>query len=429
MEFNAKMTNGANALVEATILMKDIESKVEKIAAEAAKTLNIQGFRKGKVPVNIVKKRYGDKLKQDAESEVLKDLLQKAYKELNIAAERLIGEPFFKKFDRNESEIKLEIALGLRPEVELSDYEESIPKYRKPTVKEEEIDARIKEMASRYAEFKKVEKARPLAEGDTAVIDFEGFLDGKPFEGGKAEKFSLAIGSGQFIPGFEEQLVGMNEGEEKTIKVTFPKDYGSENLAGKETEFKIKLHEVQEKIEAEVNDELAQKIMQKEDATLDDLKENVKTQIKNEKLSKKYQDDLKPKLIEALVAKYDFDLPEQIVEQEIDIQLSNKARSMKEEELKELQGNEEKIKKMREELRDSATESVKATFIVDILAKKEEVSVEDQEVTQAIYYEAMMQGQNPQKLIEQYQKQGYLPVVKMAMIEDKLFTKMLKLYE
>jgi len=429
MEFNAKMTNGANALVEATIFMKDIESKVEKIAAEAAKTLTIQGFRKGKVPVNIVKKRYGDKLKQDAEGEVLKDLLQKAYKELNITAERLIGEPFFKKFERNDNEIKLEMALGLRPEVELNDYEESIPKYRKPTVKEEEIDARIKEMASRYAEFKKIEKARPLAEGDTAVIDFEGFLDGKPFEGGKAEKFSLAIGSGQFISDFEEQLVGMNEGEEKTIKVTFPKDYGSENLAGKETEFKIKLHEVQEKIEAEVDDALAQKIMQSEDATLDELKENVKTQIKNEKLSKKYQEDLKPKLIEALVTKFEFDLPEQIVEQEIDMQLNNKVRSMKEEELKELQGNEEKIKKMREELRDSATESVKATFIVDILAKKEEVSVEDQEVTQAIYYEAIMQGQNPQEVIEQYEKQGYLPAVKMAMIEDRLFTKMLKLYE
>jgi len=429
MEFNAKMINGANALVEATILMKTIENKVEKIAAEAAKTLTIQGFRKGKVPVSIVKKRYGDKLKQDAESEILKDLLQKAYKELNITAERLIGEPFFKKFERNDNEIKLEIALGLRPEVELSGYEESIPKYEKPDVKEEEVDARIKEMALRYAEFKKVEKARPLAEGDTAVIDFEGFLDGKPFEGGKAEKFSLTIGSGQFVPGFEEQLVGMNEGEEKTIKVTFPKDYGSKKLAGKEAEFKVKLYEIQERIEPEINDELAQKIMQKEGATLDELKENVKTQIINEKLSKKYQDDLKPKLMEALLKRFDFDLPEQIVEQEIDIQLSNKARSMKEEELKELQGNKEKIKKMREELRDSATESVKATFIVDMLAKKEKISVEDKEVAQAIYYEAMMQGQNPQKMIEQYQKQGYLPAIKMAMIEDKLFTKMLKLYE
>ena len=429
MEFNAKMTNSANALVEATILMKDIESKIEKIAAQAAKTMDVQGFRKGKVPVNVVKKRYGDKLKQDAEGEVLRDILQKAYKELEITAERLIGEPFFKKFDRGESEIKLEMALGLRPEVELSDYEESIPKYRKPAVKEEDIDERIAQMASRYAEYKKVEKARPLADGDTAVIDFEGFLDAEPFEGGKAEKFSLAIGSGQFIPGFEEQLIGMNEGEEKTIKVTFPQDYGSTNLAGKETEFKIKLHEVQEKIEAQINDELAQKIMQKEDAKLDDLKENIKTQIKNEKLSKKYQEDLKPKLIEALVAKFEFDLPEQIVEQEIDMQLNNKARSMKEEELKELQGNEDKINEMREELRESATESVKATFIVDILAKKEAVSVEDQEVTQAIYYEAMMQGQNPQEVIEQYEKQGYLPAVKMAMIEDKLFTKMLKLYE
>jgi trigger factor len=429
MEFSAKKTNDANALIEATILIEDINKKMDKVAAQAAKTLDIQGFRKGKAPLSVVKKRFGDKLKQDAEGEVMRDLLQEAYKTLEISAQNLIGEPFFKKFDRGETEIKLEMALGLRPEVELEGYEEVVPKFRKPAVKENEIDERIDEMVSRYAEYKKIEEDRALAEGDTAVIDFEGFLDGEVFEGGKAEKFSLAIGSGQFIPGFEDQLVGMKAGEEKTIKVVFPSDYNAAHLAGKETEFKIKLHEIQEKVTPELNDELAQKMMQKEDATVDELKENIKTQLKNEKLGKKYQDDLKPKLVEALVAKFTFDLPEQIVEQEIDMQLNNKARAMKEEELNELRGNEEKINQMREELREGAVESVRATFIVDLLAKKEEVSVSDQEVTQAIYYEAMMQGQNPKEVIEQYEKQGYLSAVKMAMIEDKLFTKLLKLYE
>ncbi|MGM0623464.1 MAG: trigger factor [Campylobacterota bacterium] len=429
MNFNAKMTDEANALVDATIMMEDIEKKVDTIAAEAAKTMDIQGFRKGKVPVTVVKKRYGDKLKQDAEGEALRDMLQDVYKELKISADRLIGEPFFKKFDRAEDKIEFEMALGLRPEVELEGYDEVVPSFRKPAVKETEIDSKIQEMAARYAEFKKIDEERALQEGDTAVIDFEGFLDGEAFEGGKAEQFSLNIGSGQFIPGFEEQLIGMNPGEEKTIKVTFPKEYNAPNLAGKETEFKVKLHEIQEKIEPKVDDELAQKMMQKEDATVDELRENVKTQLKNEKLGKKYQEELKPKLVEALVAKFDFALPSQIVEQEIDMQLNNKAKDMKEEEIKELQGNEDKINEMREELREGATESVKATFIVDMLAKKEEVDVNDQEVTQAIYYEAMMQGQNPQEVVEQYEKQGYLPAVKMAMIEDKLFTKLLKLYE
>ncbi len=429
MEFSAKMTNDANALVEAKILLDDIEKKIDSIAKEAAKTMEVQGFRKGKVPTHIVKQRHGDKLKQDAEAEIVRGMLGDAYKELDIAAERLIGEPFFKKFDRNDDSIELEMAIGLRPELELEGYEETVPSYRNPAVKETEIDKRIEEMAERQASFKKIDEDRGVEDGDMTVIDFEGFLDGEPFEGGKAESFNLKIGSGQFIPGFEEQLIGMKMGEEKTIKVTFPEEYQAPNLAGKETEFKVKLNEIQEKEPVKIDDEMAKKLLpgEEEDVTVEKLRENVKKQLRNEKLGKKYQDELKPKMVEALVAKYEFDLPEQIVEQEMDMQLNNKARSMKPEELQELQGNEEKIKQMREELRDEATESVKATFIVDALAKKEEVDVSDQEVTQAIYYEAMMQGQNPQEVLEQYEKNGYLSAVKMAMIEDKLFTKLLKL--
>ncbi|MGM0533942.1 MAG: trigger factor [Campylobacterota bacterium] len=429
MEYSAKMTNDANALVDATILIDDIEKKADKIAAEAAKTMDVQGFRKGKVPKKIVKQRYGDKLNQDAEGEVVRDLLDKAYKELEISADRLIGEPFFKQFDRGDKEIKLQMALGLRPQPELEGYEEVVPSFRKPPVKETEIDKRIDQMAQQHAEMETVKEDRGVQKGDIAVIDFEGFLDGEAFEGGKAEGHNLEVGSGQFIPGFEDQVEGMKAGEEKTIKITFPDDYNAKNLAGKETEFKVKVNEIKQKKEVEVNDELAQKLLQKEDATVDELRDQVKTQIKNEKINEKYRDELKPKLTEALVEKFEFALPEQIVEQEMDMQLNNKARSMSQEEIQELQKDEQKIKDMREELRPDATESVKATFIVDALAKKEEVDVQDQEVTQAIYYEAMMQGQNPKEVLEQYEKQGYLSAVKMAMIEDKLFAKLLKLYD
>lgn len=262
------------------------------------------------------------------------------------------------------------------------------------------------------------------------VIDFEGFVDGVAFAGGKAEKFNLKIGSGQFIPGFEEQIIGMQYEEEKTIKVTFPETYQAKDLAGKEAEFKVKLHEIQEQVPAAVDDEFAKKMLQgDENATLEMLKEKVKDQIVAEKVSKIYNDELKPKLIEALVEKFDFALPSNIVEQEIDAKINEKARAMSQEELNDFKEHPEKVEALRDEVRKDAADSVKATFIVDALAKKEEISVNDQEVTQVIYYEAMMHGQNPQEMIKYYQKNNLLPAIKMGMIEDKLFSKLLGLHQ
>jgi len=267
-----------------------------------------------------------------------------------------------------------------------------------------------------------------VKDGDMTLIDFEGFVDGVAFDGGKAEKFNLKIGSNQFIPGFEEQIIGMKYEEEKTVTVTFPAEYQSADLAGKEAEFKVTLHEIQEQVTPEIDDELAKKLLQgEENATLDMLKEKLNEQIASEKIAKLFNEELKPKLIEALVAKFDFALPNNIVDQEIDAKINEKARTMSEEELNDFKENPEKVDALRDEVRDDAAASVKATFIVDALAKAEEIKVEDQEVSQAIYYEAMMSGQDPQEVIKYYQEKNLLPAVKMGMIEDKLFGKMLGL--
>ena len=156
-----------------------------------------------------------------------------------------------------------------------------------------------------------------------------------------------------------------------------------------------------------------------------DLEKEVKEQIRSEKLSKLYNEELKPKLVEALVETFQFDLPESVVEQEIEMALRNKVQQMSEEELAELRENEEKVKELREALRGDAEKSVKATFIVDALARKEGIEVSDQEMMQTIYYEAMSMGQDPQQTFEYYQKQNLLPAIKMAMIEDRLLSKLL----
>ncbi|WP_201352294.1 trigger factor [Hydrogenimonas urashimensis] len=425
MEVTAKKTDSANVSVEAKIAQNDIDKKVEKIAKQAAKQMKIDGFRPGKAPVSVIKKRLGERLVQDAEAEALRDILNQASKELELDAEKIIGEPAVTKFDRGEEFIEVELKLSLRPDIEIGDISDIIPEVKTPRVTKKEIEERIQQMAEAQAPFESLEEDRGLEEGDLAVFDFEGFLNGEPFEGGKAENFELRIGSGQFIPGFEEQMIGMKKGEEKTITVTFPEDYRNKELAGKEVEFKIKLHDIKTKKPVEIDDELAKKLLGKEDATLADLEKETKEQLRSEKLSKLYNEELKPKLVEALVEMFEFDLPESVVEQEIEMALRNRIQQMKEEELAELRENEEKVKALREELRGDAAKSVKATFIVDALARKEGVDVSDQEMMQTIYYEAISMGQDPQQTFEYYQKQNLLPAIKMAMIEDRLLTKLL----
>ena len=425
MEIKANKINGANAEIEATISMDEVNANVEKIAKQLSKTANIQGFRKGKVPVAIIKKQYGQKLVEDAEAEALREVLSKGLDELKIANESLIGEPTISKFDKSDDKIEVAVKVAMRPEINLDDVDSLVPDFKKPEVSDKEVDARIKEIAEGQAPLVDIKRNRKMREGDTAVIDFEGFIDGTAFEGGKGEGFELLLGSGQFIPGFEDQLIGVKRDEEVEINVTFPENYGSKDLAGKEAMFKVKVNGVKVKEEVEVNDELAQKLLQKEDATVDELKAEVKKAIEQEKLAKLYNEELKPKLLEAMVEKLDFDLPEFVVEQEIDMAVNKKASEMSEDEIKELRENPEKLKELRETFREDAEKSVKATFIIDALAQKLGVKVEEQEVMQTIYFEAMQMGQDPQKAYESYKDAGYLPAIQMSMVEDRVLTTLL----
>ena len=427
MKVAVKKIDDANVLVSGTIENSVIEANIDRLAKEAGKQMKVDGFRQGKVPAHVVKKLHGDKLRQDAESDALKSLVDQGIKEAGVSAADVIGEPMFKKYDKKENEIDVELEISLKPNVVLKDYEKVVPAFEKPKAEAEEVEAKLAEIAKQQAPFEKLKRKRMVRDEDTVIIDFEGFVDGVAFEGGKAEKFSLKIGSGQFIPGFEEQIIGMKYDEEKTVSVTFPEAYQSDELAGKDAEFKVLLHEIQEQVEAEVNDAFAQKLLQDDKATVETLKEKLSEQVVQEKVSKVYNEELKPKLIEALVAHFDFALPNNIVEQEIDAKINAKAREMKEEELAEFKDNAEKIEALREEVRADAENSVKATFIVDALAKKEAVDVGDQEVSQAIYYESMMSGQDPEQVIKYYTDNNLLPAVKMGMIEDKLFGKLLGL--
>ena len=426
MEFNANRVDGANAVITATVTKETIEANLDKVAKQAAKTMNVQGFRKGKVPVTVIKQRFAEKLREDAEGDALRKVLNDGIKELNIASEDLIGEPNISKFDKKEDgSIEVEIAVACKPTIDLGDYKSLLPAIVEKEIDVKEIDARLEEISKSSAPLEKITKKRAAKDGDHSVIDFEGFVDGVAFEGGKAEKYPLHVGSGSFIPGFEEQVIGMKYEEQKDIVVTFPESYQAKNLAGKEATFKVTLHEIQERKAGELDDEFAKQMLPNEkDVTIDTLREKIKEQMVAAEKATYYREELKPAFLDTLVEKINFALPKTVVEQEINFALNGKIRSMSEAEINELKENPSKIEEIKEELKADATNSVKATFIIDALAKAESIEVNDQEVTQLLYFEALQMGQNPQNVIKQYQEAGYLPAIKMSIIEEKVISKL-----
>jgi len=426
MEIKHNKIDGANAEISATIMMDEVNANLEKIAKQLAKTASVQGFRKGKVPVAVVKKQYGEKLVQDAESEALREVLSKGLEALEISNESLIGEPNISKFDKTDDKIEVVVKVAMRPAIDLADVASMVPDFKKPEVKAEDVEKRIKDIAEQSAPLTDVKRNRKMKAGDTAVIDFEGSIDGTVFEGGAATDFALLLGSGQFIPGFEDQLIGIKRDEEVEITVTFPEEYQAKDLAGKDALFKVKVNQIQVKDEVAIDDELAKKLLPgQDDANLEELQKQVLKQIENEELSKLYNDELKPALLEKIVEEVKFDLPEFVVEQEIDMALNKAAGSMSEDEIKELRENADKLTTLRETFRDDAVKSVKATFIIDALAQSKGVKVEEQEVMQTIYYEAMQMGQDPKKAYDQYKEAGYIPAIQMSMVEDRVLSALL----
>ncbi|ECH3613042.1 trigger factor [Campylobacter upsaliensis] len=422
MEVKAKQLDSVNAAASVKIPSGSINTEVENLAKKASKTIKMDGFRPGKVPVSAVLKRYEKELRNDAEQNLFKNAVDSALKELKKDLKELVGEPYFEKFERENDTIIAELVLSFKPELKLDGYEKCIPEFSTPKVSKKEIDEKKNELLKRYATTEAIKTKRALKEGDYAKFDFEGFIDGKAFDGGKAENYVLEIGSKQFIPGFEEAMVGMKSGEEKDISVTFPKEYGAANLAGKDAIFKIKLHEIQELKLPELNEELLKKLLPNEEKASEELlDEKLKEQIKNEKLFKLINEELKAKFADSLIETFEFDLPKGILEQEIDMQFRQAFGAFSEEEKKEIQNDKDKYEAKRNSFKDEAKKSVKLTFIIDELAKLRKIEVSDQELVQAVYFEAYRYGFNPKEHLENYKKQGALPAVKMALIEDKLF--------
>lgn len=350
-----------------------------KVLKRVAQNINVPGFRKGKAPVAMIKQRINmSMLLEDAMEQLLNDRYTQLLKDNGVEP---VAQPEVTPDEITEKVLKVTLKIQEKPDVTLGQYKDIEVKKDEVNVTDEDIDNEIKSIQERNAEWV-VKEEGEVEEGDTAVIDYEGFMDGVAFEGGKDENHHLVIGSGQFIPGFEGQVKGMKANEEKDIVVTFPEDYQASDLAGKEATFKVVVHEIQYRTLPEIDDELAKDAGIDGVETLEDLKTNIQTRLQNQRETEaedKYTNELYEKVIENTP----IDVPAVMIDNEVNAMLEEVKRNITSQGLDfdtftKLTGQDENA--IREELRPQADSRVRFNLILEAIAKQEELTVSDEEL-------------------------------------------------
>ena len=365
-----------HAKVTVEITRAELEPSLNKVYLKVRKDITMPGFRKGKVPRMVIEAAYG---KHVFFEDAVEDMFPDIYKECVLTQDmKPVGRPGVSKLDIGDDDsVTLVIETDLYPEVTLGQYKGLEIEKTDAEVSESEIDAEVERMAQNVARITTVDRA--AAEGDTAVIDFEGFKDGVAFAGGKGEDYELKLGSHTFIPGFEEQVVGMSAGEEKDVNVTFPENYHEKSLAGAPVVFKVKVREVKETVVPEKDDEFVKDVSEFD--TMAELRADIEKRIRDEKqagIDRAFENAA----IEKAVANMTVEIPDSMVEEELerqmermDYELRSQGASL-EAYAQMMGGNLDNIKNS---LRPGALSSVKTNVMLDAVVDAEKIEVTEEE--------------------------------------------------
>ena len=364
--------------IEIEIVGKEWEEALDKAFKKANKNAKIDGFRPGKAPKDVFIKKYGKQsLYMDAADSAADMAYQKLLKEHADDVKELVARPDIALKDVNDEKIVFLFTLTTRPEVKLGKYKGLGIKKDEVKAETEEIEDAIYHMRERYAED--VIKEGKIENGDIAVIDFEGFVDDKAFDGGKSENYSLKIGSGTFIPGFEEQLVGLKSGDKKDVKVTFPEDYHAEDLKGKEAIFKVTVHEVKEvkipELDKDFFDDLGMEGINTKEELEAQVSENILAR-KEMEAENKYLDDL----LEAASKNVKVDIPEAMVNEELDRMVQQYADHLKMqgitiEQFYQFTNSDEQA--LKDQMRPEAIKRITYRLMLEEIAKEEKIEIDD----------------------------------------------------
>lgn len=397
-----EVLNGSEVAFE---IVKDGEeySKLRKEVLSKFKNVKVDGFRKGHVPEDVIEKTFAD----DIRDEILNRVIREEYAEvLKDKSFRPVSELQITDLKLEKDSLKVNLKVAVFPEFDLPEYKGLNIELEKVEVSDEDVSSQLDKMLSRAKKYEKTirEEAK---NGDIATIDFEGFVDGVAFEGGKAEGHKLELGSKTFIDNFEEQIIGHKVGEEFEVNVKFPEEYHAENLKGKPAVFKVKLNSLEEIVLPELNDTFA-----KENGadTLEDLKTNVRAnllvekenQAKNVKLSK---------IVEKIVDGVNLEVPEILVEQDIDANIAQfvqqlQMQGMNLESYLSMTG--QTVEKMREDLRANAIKGIKTSFVLSKIGETEDIKVSDEDIENELKNIASMYGMDVEAIKSELEKSGEL---------------------
>lgn len=420
MEVAKEQLEGNKVVLKVEIEAERVDQALEQAYRKVVKEVTVPGFRKGKVPRKVLEARFG---KEVLHHDAIDILIPGAYSQAVKAAEiEPIDQPEIRDFYIAENEpATFEAVVEVKPEVELGEYTGLGIEKEEVEVTDDDINAQLKNLQEQHSQLEKSDK-EVVDEGDYVVIDFEGYVDNEKFQGGSAEEYTLEVGSGTFIPGFEDQLVGKKVGEEVDVNVTFPEDYQAENLAGKDALFKVDIKEIKEKKIPELNDDFAKEVSDFD--TLDELKQDIKerlTKQREEKAEREFED----KLVEKVAENAEVDVPEVLVENELDMMYQNlsysvSAQGLKIEDYFNYLGMSEDS--WREKNREEAEKRAKINLVLEAIGKKEGIEVTDEEVDNKVEEISKDSEQDPKQIKAYLQLQGQLE----GLIHSMLIQKVLK---
>lgn len=355
------------------VAAEQVDKEIQRAFRKIGKTAKVKGFRQGKVPQSVLEKYYGGQMEQDVLGRLINDTYFKALVEHDVPA---VGEPSIvdsSGINKGES-FTYEAEVEVKPVFQAKDYTGLVLQKEAFSMAPELVDNRLEELLQSRAELK-VSDRKKARDGDTVEIDFAGKVDGEPFEGGQGEDFSLVLGSGTFIPGFEEQLVGMKREQEKEVNVTFPEDYGQKDLAGKPAVFTVVLKEIKEKVTPKPDDEFAKGFGID---TIDDLKKELEEGHRSQETSR-IENDLRERLVQQLIERNPIEVPEAMIAKQLEYMYQNIVNRMRS------QGMTPEMLGMNQEnflaqYRDTAVGQVQGSLILEAIGDQEKVEVEADEI-------------------------------------------------
>lgn len=383
------------------------------------KDAKVDGFRKGHVPVDVLEKKFKKEIEGEILNHIISEEYRKAVEENNLSP---IADIKLEKYENNEDNVEVVFTIPVLPEINLGDYKSVKVEKEALDVNDEKVNAEIEIMRSNAGKLKEVADDEAAKDKDVTNINFEGFIDGEAFDGGKAEGFDLTLGSKSFIDTFEDQIIGHKKGDEFDVNVTFPEEYHAENLKGKPAVFKVKVNSIKRKEEAELNEDLAKELGYD---SVEDLKAKTKENlIKREET--RIENEYRGKVVDAVVDTVNFEIPEAVVEREIQFQINRFAQQLQMQGMSlnqyfEMTGQD--IEKMRESIKESAEKSVKRDLVLTEIAKAENVQATEEEVNAELDRTALMYGMDREGLIAEVRKSGnyarFIDEIKYQIINRK----------